>query len=215
MTALPEIIAQMDTEITLPVLPKMTYEEFLDWSDEDKHAEWNNGEVLLYMTASALHQRIVIFLIRLIQGFADLNDLGEVFTAPMQIRLTKSGREPDVFFVIKSNLDRVNEKFFAGPPDLVIEVISDESVSRDRIDKFEEYEDAGVAEYWIIDPRPHRRRADFYILGADGKYQPVPLTAEGVYRSTVLPGFWLNVNWLWAEPLPKLMPTLKEIGVGS
>ena len=111
----------------------------------------------------------------------------------------------------KGKLTRKTDSYFTGPPDLIIEVISEDSVSRDRINKFEEYEDAGVAEYWIIDPRPRRRRADFYILGTDGKYQPVPLDAEGVYRSKVLPGFWLNINWLWAEPLPKLMPTLKEI----
>jgi hypothetical protein len=37
------------------------------------------------------------------------------------------------------------------------------------------------------------------------------LNAEGVYHSAVLPGFWLKVSWLWEDPLPKLMPTLKEI----
>ena len=191
--------------------PKMTYEEFLAWAGEDTHAEWVNGEVIEYMTAYTIHQRIVIFLIRLLQAFADRGDVGEVFAAPMQVKLPRSGREPDVFFVKRENLDRVTEKYLDGSPDLIIEVVSDDSVSRDRVDKFEEYEEAGVREYWIIDPRPRRRRADFYILGADGKYQPVPLDTEGIYRSTVLPGFWLKASWLWEEPLPKLMPTLKEI----
>lgn len=196
-----------------PALPKMTYEEFLAWAGEDTHAEWVNGEVIVYMTATTIHQRVVIFLVRLLQSFAELGDLGEIFAGPMQVKLsaTGPGREPDVFFVAHEHLDRVGEKYFDGPPDLVIEVISDESVNRDRVDKFENYEDAGVREYWIIDPRPRRRRADFYQLGADGKYQPVPTGADGVYRSTVLPGFWLKVSWLWQEPLPRLLETLEEI----
>jgi len=190
---------------------KMTYDEFLAWAGEDAHAEWVNGEVYFFMTAEMLHQQIVDFLNRLIGFFVEARDLGALFSGPASIKLEKSGREPDLFFVSKANLTRVTKLYFDGPPDLIIEVVSEDSVSRDRIDKFEEYEEAGVREYWIIDPRPRRRRADFYQLGADGKYQPVPTGAEGIYRSAVLPGFWLRVSWLWEEPLPKLMPTLEEI----
>jgi len=192
---------------------KMSYADFLAWAGEDVHAEWVNGEVFVYMTASSLHQRLVVFLTWLLQGYVNNLDLGEVFTGPMQTKLSPegSGREPDVFFVAAQNLGRVSEMKLDGPPDLVIEVVSDESTSRDRVDKFEEYEEAGVREYWIIDPRPRRRRADFYQLGPDGKYQPVPTAPEGIYRSQVLPGFWLRVDWLWQEPLPKLSPTLEEI----
>jgi Uma2 family endonuclease len=119
-----------------------------------------------------------------------------------------------VFFVSSNKRDQIRERYFDGAPALAIEIVSDESASRDRVDKFEEYEDAGVREYWIIDPRPRRRRADFYQLGVDGKYQPVP-TLDGVYRSAVLPGFWLRVEWLWQEPLPKLLPTLETIQRGE
>jgi Uma2 family endonuclease len=190
---------------------KMTYDEFLAWAGEDTHAEWVNGEVYFFMTAEMLHQQIADFLNRLIGYFVEAHNLGALFSGPATIKLEKSGREPDLFFVSPANLARVTKKYFAGPPDLIIEIVSEDSVSRDRIDKFEEYEEAGVREYWIIDPRPRRRRADFFQLGADGKYQPVPLNAEGVYHSAVLPGFWLKASWLWEDPLPKLAPTLKEI----
>ncbi|MBI3243297.1 MAG: Uma2 family endonuclease [Chloroflexi bacterium] len=205
--------ATLITEAQPGTRPKMTYDEFLAWAGEDMHAEWVKGEVFVYMTAHTIHQRLVGFLIRLIQDFADLSNLGEVFAGPMQVKLSPegSGREPDVFFVAQERLEHVTEKYFDGAPDLAVEVISEDSVNRDRVDKFEEYEEAGVREYWIIDPRPRRRRADFYQLGADGKYQPVPLNAEGVYHSAVLPGFWLKASWLWEDPLPKLAPTLKEI----
>lgn len=188
----------------------MTYDEFLSWSD-GIHAEWVKGEVITDMTVTTIHQRIVIFLSFLLQAFAQHFQLGEVLTAPVQVKLRTSGREPDVFFVAKENSGRVQEKFFDGAPDLIVEVISDESTSRDRVDKFEEYEEAGVREYWLIDPRPKRQRADFYQLGKDGKYRPVPIDDDGVYRSQVLQGFWFNVNWLWQEPLPNLLPTFESI----
>ena len=70
------------------------------------------------------------------------------------------GREPDIFFVTMKILNESKEQFFEGAADLVIEVISPESVIRDTQDKFEEYETAGVKEYWIIDP--NRRTAIFY-----------------------------------------------------
>jgi Uma2 family endonuclease len=190
---------------------RISYEEFLDRFGEDDHAEWVNGEVITIMTVSLLHQLIVDFLNRLLGFFIEARDLGRLVSVPAQAKLQNSGREPDLFFVMRERVGQWQEKYFDGAPDLIIEVISDDSVGRDRAEKFEEYEEAGVREYWIIDPRPKRRRADFYQLGADGKYKPVPIENDGVYRSQVLKDFWLNVNWLWQDPLPKVMQTLGEI----
>ena len=190
---------------------QMSYEEFLDRFGEDDHAEWVNGEVVTTMTVSVLHQLIVDFLNRLLGFFVEAHDLGRLMSGPAQAKLPNSGREPDLFFVTRERLGQWQEKYFDGAPDLIIEVISDDSVGRDRAEKFEEYEEAGVREYWIIDPRPKRRRADFYQLGADGKYKPVPIENDCVYQSRVLENFWLNVNWLWQDPLPKVMQALNEI----
>lgn len=86
---------------------------------------------------------------------------------------------------------------------MVGELISDESARRDRIDKLAEYGAAGVPEYWLFDPRPRQHRAEFYRLGAEGRYEAVLADAEGRYHSLVLPGFWLKPDWLWQDPLPK------------
>jgi hypothetical protein len=56
-----------------------------------------------------------------------------------------------------------------------------------------------------------KKRADFWVLGADGKYQPVPVGADGIYRSTVIPDFWLRVDWLWSEEKPDPLSTFAEI----
>ncbi|MGH7450523.1 MAG: Uma2 family endonuclease [bacterium] len=60
--------------------------------------------------------------------------------------------EPDIFFVHKSRLGIVGEKYVEGPPDLCIEAISKSSRKIDRGRKFGLYAEHGVKEYWIIDP---------------------------------------------------------------
>ncbi|MGH2593167.1 MAG: hypothetical protein ACRDGG_06610 [Anaerolineae bacterium] len=63
----------------------------------------------------------------------------------------------------------------------------------------------------IIDPRPKRQRAEFYQMDERGKYRPVPVGQDGRYHSKVLPGFWLRVDWLWADALPDSLFAFAEI----
>ncbi|RIK42463.1 MAG: hypothetical protein DCC55_08830 [Chloroflexi bacterium] len=191
----------------------MSYEEFQEFINEDTHAEWVNGEAIIFMAASPLHQRFVRFLLTILSAFVGFSDLGEVFPAPMEmkVRPDANAREPDIVFVAKENLARVTKQKLEGPADLVVEIISDDSVTRDRDDKFYEYQGAGILEYWIFDPRPGRQRADFYILDARGRYRPVPLNEDDIYYSTVLPGFWIDVNWLWQDELSDPIRTLAQI----
>lgn len=193
--------------------PRMTYEEFLAWADEDVHAEWVDGEVIIHMPGSERHQDVLTFLTTLLRLFAEFYRRGRVLVAPFQMKLAPGGpgREPDVLFVAAEHLARVSDRLLSGPADLAVEVISDDSVTRDRADKFYEYQDLGVREYWVVDPRPGKERADFWVLDEHGRYQPVPVGAEGVYRSTVLPGFWFRVDWLWAEELPDPLFAFGEI----
>ena len=187
----------------------MTYDEFLDWADEDTLAEWVNGRIIMTSPASLRHQMLAQFLTRVLSGFAEVGHLGIVISAPFQMKLEQSGREPDVLFVAEAHRDRIHPTFLDGAADLVIEMLSPESIGRDRGDKFYEYERAGIPEYWLIDPET--QRAEFYQLDGQGRYQLVPATVDGTYRACVLPNFWLEVAWLWLEPLPSVERTLLEI----
>lgn len=89
-----------------------------------------------------------------------------------------------------------------------MEVIGPESRSRERGEKFYEYEKGGVPECWLIDP--DRKQAEFYHRDAKGIYQLMRLDKNGVFRSKVLNGFWLRVAWLWQKPTPPLQVVLKE-----
>jgi Uma2 family endonuclease len=191
---------------------KITYEQFLEWADEDTWAEWVNGEVTVLSPASRRHQRLLKFLLSILTAFIEAHDLGELIPAPFQMKsgVDLPGREPDLIFVVREHLDRLKENYLDGPADLVVEIVSHESRSRDRGEKFYEYEAAGVPEYWMLDPI--RKKAEFYRLGDDGTYTRVE-TEDGIFCSAVLKGFSLRVDWLWQEPPPKLVFVLKQFGL--
>src|SRR5215204_682986 len=107
----------------------MTYDEYLAWADEDTHAEWVDGEVIVFMPPVIRHQRLVVFLTTLLELYSRMRDLGEVLVAPTEMRLAmvRSAREPDILFVSHEHRDRVAERRIDGPADLVIEVVSDDS----------------------------------------------------------------------------------------
>jgi Uma2 family endonuclease len=192
-----------------PRLPAgTTYEEFLEWADEDTLAEWVDGIIVMTSPASLKHQRIVKFLVRLLSTYCEMYELGEIMLPPFQMKLAHAGREPDLMFVTTDHLDRFKHTYLDGPADLVVEIISPESQGRDRLDKFSEYSKAGIPEYWLIDPLADQ--AEFYQLDESGHYQAAALE-DGIYRSRVLPGFWLKVEWLWRQPMPDPTDALLKI----
>ncbi len=192
---------------------RLSYEEFLAWCGEDTWAEWIDGEVILLSPASRRHQELFGFLANLLSIYVQSHDLGTLLTAPFQMYLAalRRGREPDLLFIAKGRLPLLKETYLDGPADLVVELSSSESRLRDRGEKFAEYELAGVKEYWLIDLE--ERRADFYRLAEDGRYRLIELEPGGIYRSQVISGFWLKLEWLWQEPLPPVLKVLRELGL--
>lgn len=188
---------------------RLTYDEFLNWLDEDTLAEWVDGVIVMTSPASLRHQIIANFLAELLGAYVRLHALGRVVSAPFQMKVGQSGREPDVLFVANAHLDRFQPTLLDGPADLVVEIVSPESAGRDRGDKFYEYEAAGIPEYWLIDPRTER--AEFYQLNARGAYQLVAPGADGVYHASAAPGFWLREAWLWEDPAPAIEDALLDI----
>jgi Uma2 family endonuclease len=140
--------------------------------------------VIMPSPISVHHQRIANFLYRLLSDFVAIELGGEVLNAPFMMKLEQSAREPDVLFIKREHLDRLKETYLDGPADLAIEVLSPESVGRDRGDKFFDYERVGIPEYWLIDPATHR--AEFYQLNTAGAYQLVTADSEDIYHSAMV-----------------------------
>lgn len=147
----------METIVELPRTEKklMTYEEYLAWADEGVHAEWVNGEVIVFPPRTNAHQTIVGFLDLVISLFADIFDLGRLHLAPFELRIDLDGpsRLPDLVFLAKAHLDQLTNERIVGPPDLIIEVVSADSVHRDRAAP-----SAYTIRRWLMKPRTEHCR---------------------------------------------------------
>jgi Uma2 family endonuclease len=198
-----------------PPKEKVTFEEFLAWCDEDSWAEWVDGEVVMVSPASIRHQEIGSFLETLLSLNVEAHKLGRIIRAPFVMRLPEgsAAREPDLLFVKQEHVHLIGRSYLDGAADLVVETVSPESIGRDRGDKFVEYERAAIKEYWLIDPE--RQCAEFYELANDGRYHLASLSEYGIYRSKVVSGFWLRVDWLWQTPPPPALEILREMKIIS
>lgn len=193
-----------------PSVPqKLSYDEFLRRTDAEVHAEWVDGEVVAMAPVSDEHADLHGFLLTLLRQWAEARDVGVVRSEPFQMKTGPDlpGRSPDIFFLANANLSRLQRTHLKGPADLVIEIVSADSAQRDRKDKFAEYEQGGVREYWIIDPE--RKQADFFVRSAEGRFGPAA-TDAGIYRSTVLETLWIKPDWLWQRPLPGTLSILRQ-----
>jgi Uma2 family endonuclease len=187
----------------------MSEEEFVAWCDEDTRAEWVDGEVVVMSPASWIHSRLARFLISVLGDYVDARKLGEVVGNDFTVRLRSNRRRiPDVLFIANERVSNLREKHLEGAPNLAIEIVSDDSVDRDRREKFAEYAQAGVEEYWVVDPL--NERVEAYLLAADKEYHAItPIV--GKIASVIVPGFYLRPEWLWQKPLPEVRVVLNEL----
>ncbi len=198
-------IAHDQTRVT-----PMSYAAYLALPNDNGIVEWVDGEAIFYMPPNFKHQDIATFLVALLRFYVQFFKLGQIIVAPIEVKLSEEGssREPDILFIANEKSDIVTAQRIIGAPDLVIEIVSPESVSRDFDEKFVEYQEAGVKEYWIIDPRERRQRFEMYVRTAAGRLEPIQ-SVDGAYHSVAIRNFWLRPEWLWN--MPDLQLTFAEI----
>lgn len=191
----------------------ISFEEFIATVPEDARVEWVNGEVIQMSPSSTRHAKIAMFLGTILNLLSQRRGLGEVLSAPFYMRVgpEAGAREPDLLFVRAENLGRIQPTYLDGPADLVIEVVSPESRARDRGEKFYEYEQGGVGEYWIIDPI--RNKLEAYRLTPGSGYDLILPDEQGRLVSTAMPGLWLDPRWLWSDPLPDPWVVIERWGL--
>lgn len=181
--------------------PYISYQDFLK-DYEGQRAEWIMGQVEILGMNNIQHQEIIGFLYKLLSFYLGLRKLGKVFLAGVSMYVGDQlpAREPDVIVVLNAHLDRIKPTFLDGPGDVVFEVVSPESVARDYGDKFQEYEAAGVGEYWLIDPI--RKNVRLSVLGDDKLFHSVELNSAGELVSAIMPGFAINPEMFWSDAFP-------------
>lgn len=159
--------------------------------------EWVDGTVIQMSPVPIRHDKIQRYLSTLLSAYLELRPVGELVEAPFVMNLANSAREPDIQIILNENPHTRTDTYMDGAADIVIEIVSAESIKRDYGEKFHEYEQGGVREYWIIDPLKQHCR--FYHQ-RDAAYHLQAVT--NLYETPLLPALELELAPLWQPALP-------------
>jgi Uma2 family endonuclease len=203
----------LQTFSRVEVAERLTSADFFRCAPEDKKAELIDGVMIVAPPPAYTHERVQIFLLRLLGEFVELFDLGVLLGSRTAVVLVDDQTyEPDILFVAREQVGVIEERGVFGAPDLVVEILSASTAAHDRGPKFHTYDRAGVREMWLIDPYGPAG-TEFYQRQND-RLQPIMPDENGLIHSIALPGFKLNTAWLWpAEKFIPIRDALKEMGV--
>jgi Uma2 family endonuclease len=186
----------------------VTDDLFDEWVDEDTKAELIDGVMIVHSPASLRHDDLANCLRFLMSGYAAAKSLGTVLGPDGLVRIRRRRRVgPDLFFLAKDHVPRPLPKEYRGVPDLVLEVLSPSNRAYDLEEKRPLYRETGVKEIWLIDPDQQQVIQD----RRRGRRFVTTTVTTGLVKSTVLPGFWIEADWLWSDPLPNLMECLHTL----
>lgn len=186
---------------TAEVSKRITWQEFLNMEiqeDDQFIYELLNGEIVKYSAPESRHQIASANLHLMLGGYVKQKKIGKILYAPISVFLNEhNAPQPDLLFVSSKNKGIVQEKGVMGVPDLIIEIVSPGSIIRDRVQKKAIYEKAGIAEYWIVDPK--YRAVEIYENTPSGFALFNAAEEEGKIKSKVLKGFEADIQDIFAE----------------
>lgn len=173
---------------------KFTYEDYLIWDiGPDKRYELIGGEFFMVPAPNTGHQYTSIEIEFRIRKFLEENELGIVFDAPCDVVLSNEDVvQPDIIFVSKENLHIITKDNIKSSPDLLIEIISEKSLQRDRITKKRLYEKYGIKEYWLVDM--DKKEIEVLTLQEERYNTYGIFKAQDTLSSSVLKGFGFKVE---------------------
>lgn len=187
------------TEIVelFPLQKEWAEAEYFALPDTPRIVELSEGELIMPPHPTDTHQRVLGNLYVQMSSFVQSRNLGVIRFSALPVRLWPGKiREPDIIFMLRQHADRIAEQHW-GIPDLVVEVISPGTRKTDREDKFFEYAQAGVQEYWLVDPEAGTievytlRNQDYELLSEAGKGQAA--------RSQLLQDFQVKADDVFAD----------------
>lgn len=173
-----------------------TVDEFYDLIPDGQKADLLDGVIYIASPDTRRSDDLNRFMLTVMTNIAKARDLGHISCSRYAFRLNEHlAPEPDVAFVGRDRVSStITEREGIGPPDVAVEIVARDSRSRDYNEKKKLYESSGVTEYWLLDPLVSR--AYFHRL-IGGRYVLVPLEGGRIFRSQAMPGFWLDVEWLF------------------
>lgn len=186
----------------LPKERHYTYADLLTWDDNTRY-ELYDGVPVALASPSNIHQEISVDLSTQFRNYLRGKKC-KVYYAPFDVRLfEEDGERPeDVNLVLQPDLmvvcdhSKVDRRGVHGAPDLVIEILSSGTARYDRLVKFNLYQQAGVREYWIVDPTA--RMVSVHTL-VDGQYRTAAYGADSSIRVGVLDDCTIDLSTVFPE----------------
>ena len=190
----------------LDLSKRYTYADYIQWQFEER-VELFKGWVHYLPTPNTEHQQISGNLVGVLWTHLRKKKC-QLYAAPFDVCLPLSKDniitkntintvvQPDLCAIC--DLSKIKKRCCLGAPELAIEILSPSNVKREMRDKYELYEEAGVLEYWIVDPM--RRTVLMYAL-KDGRFASIsrPLTDEDMLSSLVFPDLTINLAEVFPE----------------
>ena len=191
---LPQAIAILQAELQAERLRRNQF--YQDMTPEQK-IEFIDGEVVLHSPARNRHLDVTGYIFRVLSIFVDVHRLGQVKNEKCLCVFPRNDYEPDVvFFGIEKSATLSPDTVKFPVPDLVVEVLSDSTESRDRGVKFEDFATNGVTEYWIVDA--DEKTIEQYLLD-NGEYGLALKSGSGVLNCRAIAGLTIPVEALFSE----------------
>lgn len=155
-------------EEALKAEKKYTYKEYLNWDDEYRWELIKGVPYSMSPAPTSYHQAISGELSRQISNYLRGKSC-KIFNAPFDVRIPNDNDvDEDIETVIQPDLtivcdrSKIDKRGYKGVPDMIVEILSPSTSKRDREEKYELYEEAGVKEYWIVSP--YEKNVTVYIL---------------------------------------------------
>lgn len=189
-------------EITMAEEPSAqytyTYADYLQWKFEER-LELFKGKIFKLAAPNTKHMVVGRNLFLQIGNYFK-NTTCFAFITPFDVRLPVKNRKKDneITTVVQPDLgvvcdrSKIDERGCCGAPDLVVEILSPGNSEKEVQLKFELYEEAGVKEYWLINPVEENMVV--FVLGDDAKFGGAKMYAGKTVSSAAIPSLKINMN---------------------
>lgn len=182
----------------LPPQGRWSDEEYLWLTDRcNRLIEFTDGHVQELPMPTFTHQAVLAFLYRLLHAYLEPRG-GVVMFSALRMRIREGKfREPDLLLLRDRSDSRCRDRYWLGA-DLVVEVVSPDDPDRDLVEKRADYAEAGIPEYWIVDPRDET--ITVLALEGDAYVEHGVFAAGDSAGSRLLQGFTADVTAVFDAP---------------
>lgn len=174
-----------------------SYADYILWKIKER-VELFKGKIFEMSAPSPIHQEVSGNLYA-VMHYHFRDEPCKLYSAPFDVRLPKKG-ETQIYNVVQPDLciicdfSKIDNRGCVGAPDLVVEILSPGNSKKEMKNKFDLYEEAGVREYWIIDPD---RESVLINVLENGKYKTLNPIADKDFSSVIFPNLKLNTENLF------------------